>query len=69
MIRLTTPNSSGYVTHYVAPDNIARVTEASTNCQWHGIRAIVKLFDGTVLECSETAHDINAAITKAGGAA
>ncbi len=66
MIRLTTPNSSGYATHYVAPDNIARVTEASTSSQWHGIRAIVRLFDGDVLECSDTAHEINAAIVALG---
>lgn len=58
MIRLTTPNSSGYTNHYVAPNNIARITEAGTSSQWHGIRSIVKLFDGKVLECSEVASDI-----------
>lgn len=59
MIRLTSPTSDGYATHYVAPTAIARVTEAGVSSQWHGIRSIVKLFDGTVLECSEVASDIN----------
>lgn len=58
MITLTTPNSSGYTTHYVAKENIARITEAGTSSQWHGIRSYVKLFDGTTLECSETASYI-----------
>ena len=58
MIRLTSPNSSGYETHYVAPAAIARITEAGVSSQWHGIRSIVKLFDGTTLECSEVACDI-----------
>ena len=53
MLRLTTPNSSGYETHYVAPANIARITEAGVSSQWHGIRSFVRLFDGAVLECSE----------------
>ena len=55
MIRLTTPNSSGCVTHYLAPSAIARITEAGPSSQWHGIRAYVRTFDGKVLECSETA--------------
>jgi len=67
MIRLTSPNSSGYTTHYLAPQAIARVTEAGPSSQWHGIRAFVRTFDGAVLECSETAHEINAAIAKAEG--
>lgn len=67
MIRLTSPNSSGYATHYLHPQAIARVTEAGVSSQWHGIRSIVRTFDGAVLECSETAHEINAAIAKATG--
>ena len=63
MLRLTTPRiSSGYETHYVAPANIARITEAGVSSQWHGIRSFVKLFDGVVLECSEVAADIAAQI-------
>jgi len=65
MIRLTSPQSSGFTTHYLAPNAIALVTEAGMSSQWHGIRAFVHLFDGAVLECSETAHEINAAIEAA----
>lgn len=64
MIKLTTQTSSGSTTHYVAPDNICRITEAGISSQWHGIRSIVKLFDGTTLECDEHAEVINAAIKK-----
>ena len=69
MIKLTTPTSSGSTTHYVAPDGICQVTEACVSSQWHGIRSIVKLFDRTVLECSESAGDIRAAIEKSRGEA
>lgn len=62
MIRLHNP-SSGTV-QYVSPRAIARVIEAGASSQWHGIRAYVKTFDGATLECSETAHEINAAIAK-----
>lgn len=62
MLRLTTPNSSGYETHYVAPANIARITEAGVSSQWHGIRSFVRLFDGAVLECSGAAADIAAQV-------
>lgn len=65
MIRLTSPTSGGYINHYVAAQAIARVTEADASSQWHGIRAYVRTFDGAVLECSETAHEINAAIERA----
>lgn len=58
MIRLTCPNSSGYTTHYVAPANIARITEAGASSQWHGIRSYVRTFDGETLECNETADMI-----------
>ncbi len=58
MIRLTTQTSSGYITHHVAASAIAKVTEAGTSSQWHGIRSYVKLFDGEVLECSETIDHI-----------
>ena len=63
MIRLYNP-SRGTV-EYVSPQAIARVIEAEPSSQWHGIRAYVKTFDGATLECSETAHEINAAIAKA----
>jgi hypothetical protein len=68
LIRLTTPNSSGYETHYVAAENIARITEAGVSSQWHGIRSFVRLFDGAVLECSEVAADIAKEIAAKEGA-
>lgn len=60
MIRLTTPHSG--LAHYVAPDNIARISEAGTSSQWHGIRSIVRLVDGGVLECCEDASSISKSI-------
>lgn len=43
---------------YLAPSAIARVQEAGTSSQWHGICAIVHTFDGQVLEVRERAADI-----------
>lgn len=44
--------------HYLAPAAIARVQEAGTSSQWHGVCAIVHTFDGQVLEVRERAADI-----------
>ncbi|WP_455893727.1 hypothetical protein [Pseudomonas palmensis] len=44
--------------HYLAPRAIARVQEAGTSSQWHGVCAIVHTFDGQVLEVRERAADI-----------
>lgn len=63
MIRLTNPHSG--TAQYVAPGNIARVTETGVSSQWHGVRSIVRTFDGAVLECSETAEWINQEMQKA----
>lgn len=60
MIRLTTPNDG--LAHYVAPDNIARISEAGASSQWHGICSIVRLTDGGVLECREDAHSISKSV-------
>lgn len=59
MIKLTCPTSTGGTVHYVAPAAISRITEAGTSSQWHGIKSIVRLFDGGVLECSESASSIS----------
>lgn len=64
MITLHSRTSSGYITHHVAASNIARITEAGKSNQWHGIRAIVKLFDGDVLEVEETASAILAMVNQ-----
>jgi hypothetical protein len=52
-------------TIYLAPEAIASITEAGTSSQWHGIRAIVKTFDGQLLECRETAEQIARAMGEA----
>ena len=39
--------------HYLSAKAIASVSQPSTSSAWHGIRAIVKLFDGTVLESTD----------------
>lgn len=55
MITLTDVNRRQ---HYLAPTAIARVQEAGTSSQWHGVCAIVHTFDGQVLEVRERAADI-----------
>lgn len=55
MITLTDTNRRQ---HYLAPSAIARVQEAGTSSQWHGICAIVHTYDGQVLEVRERAADI-----------
>ena len=61
MIRLTERNGQ---IHYVAPQNIARVTEAGVSSRWHGIRAYVRTRDGLTIEASEEADDIAARISR-----
>lgn len=76
MVRLSCPSSGGgYHTEFVAANNVARITEAGVNSQWHGIRSIVRLFDGGLLECDEPADTVRklvdaelAAIARATGA-
>ena len=49
--------------HYVSPANIARVTEPGASSQWHGIRSIVRLFDGDVIEAQQSAAEVIAAVS------
>lgn len=65
MITLHTRTSSGCITHHINPKAIARITEACPSSQWHGIRAIVKMFDGGILEVEETADAARALVDKA----
>lgn len=44
--------------HYLAPSGIASVTEAGASNHWHGVCAIVRTFDGQVLEVRERANDV-----------
>lgn len=71
MIALHTRTSHGCITHHVHPQAIARITETGPSSQWHGIRAIVKMFDGGILEVEEAADAVRAMVDKAleGGAA
>ncbi|OLS61877.1 hypothetical protein [Pseudomonas putida] len=55
MITLT--NSNGLKTH-LAAEAIARVDEAGASSKWHGICAIVRTFDGQVLEVKQRADDV-----------
>jgi len=61
MIKLTDINGQS---HYLTPDNIARITEAGASSQWHGIRAIIKTHDGSTLEVQETADQIVAQMSE-----
>ncbi|MCK2124326.1 hypothetical protein [Pseudomonas sp. PNPG3] len=55
MIMLTGINRNAI---HLAPAAIASVTEAGASSQWHGICAIVRTFDGQVLEVRQRADDI-----------
>ncbi|MEX5341391.1 hypothetical protein [Pseudomonas sp. I2] len=64
MITLTDTN---HLKHYLAPDAIAHVQEAGASSQWHGTCAIVRTFDGQVLEVRERADDVVRQINEAKG--
>jgi hypothetical protein len=55
MIKLTGINGNN---HYLAPPAIASVQEAGVSSQWHGVRAIVRTFDGLTLEVREDAAEV-----------
>ena len=59
MIKITDSNGQAL---YLAAAAIAAVTETGVSSQWRGIRARVKLFDGTEIEASESAGQIAAAV-------
>lgn len=59
MIKLTQHNGAAI---YLAPEAIARITEAGASSQWHGIRSIVTTFDKQTLELQDRADDIAKAI-------
>ncbi len=62
MIRLTDINGQ---THYLAPETIARITEAGASSQWHGIRAFVRTSEGRTIEARETADEIGSWVISA----
>ena len=55
MIKLT--DSSGYDV-YLAPQNISMINDTAMASQWHGIRSIVRTFDGAVIECQQDATKV-----------
>ncbi|MGE8466409.1 MAG: hypothetical protein ACN6QE_09790 [Pseudomonas putida] len=64
MIKLTGINRNKL---YLAPSAIASVTEAGASSQWHGVCAIVRTFDGQVLEVRERADDVVRQVKEAKG--
>lgn len=48
--------------HHLAVDAIAKVSEASIACRWHGVQAYIKTFDGTELGVKEDAEQVLAQI-------
>lgn len=55
MFKLTKPDGRAA---YVAPAAVASIDEACASSAWHGIRCIVRLFDGKVIECQEDAATV-----------
>lgn len=53
MIEIRTPSGRR---EYLHPDAIARITVAAASSQWHGIRSIIRTFDGDVIESSDDAE-------------
>ena len=51
-------------THFVAHGAIAKLSEVGLSSQWRGIRCIVKLFDGSVIETGDTVDRIAAAVAQ-----
>lgn len=52
--------------HFVAATAIARVSETGASSAWHGIRSLVYLFDGKVIECNQTADEVRRLIEAEG---
>ncbi len=55
MIRVTDINGCEF---YLAATNIASINVAATSSQWHGVRSIVSLFDGGLIECQQEARHV-----------
>lgn len=64
MIRVTDINGCDF---YIAASNIASINVAATSSQWHGVRSIVHLFDGGLIECQQEARDIAGQLADYGG--
>ena len=45
--------------HMVNTDAITRVSEAGASSQWHGVKTIIRLIDGSVIEARSTMNDLS----------
>jgi uncharacterized protein YlzI (FlbEa/FlbD family) len=52
--------------HHLHRDAVARISESPTSSAWHGIRSLVKTFDGEVIEAQEAPKQILAELDKEG---
>ena len=49
----------------ISPSSIVTVTEAAASSQWHGIRSVIKLGNGAVIESSNTVQAIQKKLKEA----
>lgn len=56
MIEVTVATGYGWKTEYLAVSEIARISETGPHAG--SFRSIVRMKDGGLLECGETAHEI-----------
>lgn len=52
MFKITDSNGQDV---YLTSAHVARIDEAGSSSQWHGIRSFVRLVDGAVIECQQDA--------------
>lgn len=64
MIKLNVVCGDGLRQEFVSPNAIARISQTGASSQWHGIRSVVRTFDGKNLECAETASEVAAAVDR-----
>lgn len=43
---------------YLASNAIAQIYEAGASSQWHGIKSYIKTFDGSTIECRQSASEV-----------
>ena len=46
--------------HLLNTEAISRVTEAGASSQWHGVRTIIRMIDGSIIESRSTINEIGA---------
>lgn len=50
---------------YISAGAVEQITEAGASSQWHGIRSIVRLFNGKVIESQNTAYEVASMVKRA----